>query len=409
MLTWWVACVGGTPEEGERIVVVTGTEDAGDAPGGGDDGDPDPSDDTGEPALGPWGWDPRARGAFLYEPGVVHEFWLELPEASIDALWADPYAPAWAEFTWEGETYAVSVHLKGRYSFRDLGGKAAFKVDFHEYDDAGSFHGVKRLTLNNMVQDGSMLAEHGSYYVSRAAGLPAPRHGYANVYVNGELYGLYGIVETPDEQFLDDHFADDDGNLYSGGYGGDVESGNARYFDLEEASPVVEPYTDLEALCETVAAVEDDAFWEALDQYFYRDEVLGMWAVEIVSGQDDGYLTWANNYLLYNDIGVNRWALLPWGTDQAFTAYLEIGNGYHGHLADRCVKHSTCKEPLRARVAEVVAAWEAADVPGYLAYVAGVIHEACEADPRAELSCERNQQELLDFVRVRATEVREDL
>lgn len=189
-----------------------------------------------------------ARGAFLYEPGVVHDFGLALSDESVAALTADPHSPVPATFTWQGESYAVSVHLKGHHSFRDLTAKAPFKIDFHEFDPLATFHGVRRLTLNNMIQDGSMLAESGAYRFFAEMGLPAPRHGFARVAVNGVPFGLYGIVETSDEQLLD-QFESDEGNLYAGGYGGDVLPGNATNFELEEAGDAAEPFVDLDALC----------------------------------------------------------------------------------------------------------------------------------------------------------------
>ena len=76
----------------------------------------------------------------------------------------------------------VEVKLKGHGSFRPLGEKAAFKVKFAKTD---RLLGLKSLTLNNMVQDPSMLHEALGYEVLRAAGVPAPRTGFAYVRVNG--------------------------------------------------------------------------------------------------------------------------------------------------------------------------------------------------------------------------------
>jgi spore coat protein CotH len=342
-----------------------------------------------------------AVGGFLYEPGVVHEFALDLPDESVAALAADPRTPVPATFAWQGETYAVSVHLKGAASFRDLTGKAAFKVDFHEYDPEATFHGVRRLTLNNMVQDGSMLREAGAYAFFAAMGLPAPRHGYARVTVGGEPYGLYGIVETPDEQFLD-RFESDEGNLYAGGYGGDVSRGNAENFELEEAGDAGEPWVDLEALCEAMDEPAD--LWGALGEHFDRDALLGLWAVEIVSGQTDGYLRWANNFLLYDDVGAGRWVMIPWGTDSALDG--DLTGEWRGDLADACRSDATCLDALRARVNDALAVWAEADIPGFLDDTAALLHDDCEADVRTEIPCRYTQDEVLDFAHGRADAVR---
>ena len=53
------------------------------------------------------------------------------------------------------------------------------------------FLGLKKLTLNNMVQDASMVHEGLAYRAFRAVGVPAPRTGYAFVRLNGSAYGVY--------------------------------------------------------------------------------------------------------------------------------------------------------------------------------------------------------------------------
>src|SRR5690242_3424377 len=81
--------------------------------------------------------------ASMYRPGVVNVIKLTLPEASYDALVADPegeYQPgtfsmaetdgtpaAIGEYS---EPIEVQIRLKGSGSFRPLGQKAAFKIKF---------------------------------------------------------------------------------------------------------------------------------------------------------------------------------------------------------------------------------------------------------------------------------------
>ena len=72
--------------------------------------------------------------------------------------------------------------------------KAAFKVKFAKTD---LLLGLKNLTLNNMAQDPSMVHEALGYEVLRAAGLPAPRTGFAYVRVNdARATALYLNLET---------------------------------------------------------------------------------------------------------------------------------------------------------------------------------------------------------------------
>src|SRR5213075_2682152 len=101
-------------------------------------------------------------------------------------------------------------------TFRALPGKASFKIDFNAFaaDPAQTFHGLHHMKLKNEIEDPSFVAERVAYLSFRNAGLPAPRQNSAQVYVNGEYYGVYGNVEVEDKAFLRRWFASDEGNLY---------------------------------------------------------------------------------------------------------------------------------------------------------------------------------------------------
>jgi hypothetical protein len=118
--------------------------------------------------------------ASLFDPTTVVEIDLDLPEASRDALASDPgeYVDATFSLTGPDGSYgplAIGARLKGSASFRPLSGKAAFKLKLGHTVKGQRILGLKTLTLNNMVQDPSMLHEALAYEVFRAAGAPATR------------------------------------------------------------------------------------------------------------------------------------------------------------------------------------------------------------------------------------------
>src|SRR4051812_48501486 len=94
--------------------------------------------------------------AWMFDPSVVVQIDLGLSEESIAALEADPYTYVPATFAMSyGEKHygpsAITLKLKGKQgSFRRLSGKAAFKLKF---PSGARPDGLKKLTLNNMVQD----------------------------------------------------------------------------------------------------------------------------------------------------------------------------------------------------------------------------------------------------------------
>ncbi len=126
---------------------------------------------------------------------------LDMPQESIDALELDPdeYVDATFSLATTGGSYGplqVGARLKGHGSFRTLEGKAAFKVKFNHSVPGQRFLGLKGLTLNNMVQDNSMLRELLTYQLARGAGVAAPRTGYA--YLQRERRGLRALPERGD-------------------------------------------------------------------------------------------------------------------------------------------------------------------------------------------------------------------
>jgi hypothetical protein len=63
-----------------------------------------------------------------------------------------------------------------RGSLRTLDQKAAFKIKFDEFIEGQTFLGLKKLTLNNMVEDPSMGPRGGGLRSVPGAGGPVTAH-----------------------------------------------------------------------------------------------------------------------------------------------------------------------------------------------------------------------------------------
>jgi spore coat protein CotH len=311
------------------------------------------------------------------------------------------------DVVWEGERWRdVALHLKGSWSYRDLSGKAAFKLDFGQFRDGQEFRGVRRLTLNNMVQDDSMLREHTYYWLCHELGIPAPRHGYARVYLNDELYGLYGVVETMDKQYVKQAWPEDPyGNLYEG-QGADVVDGDDHY-DVQVAGGVATPEDDVDALVDALA--DGDDFLAVIEEQFDAPALLAYLAMDAASGHTDGYVFRRNNYLLYHAPWTHRWYLSPWGVDQSFKRDTHVihGDAEHptsGRLAIDCVRDRACRDRYEQALLDVVDLWERVDAAGFVEAEWARIEGACEADPRREDPCDAS--DLVEFLLQRPTDVR---
>ncbi len=337
--------------------------------------------DSGEvPAdTGPIDTDPE--GDFLFADQIV-DLELELSAASLAALAEEPREDVPAGLIFAGERWEVALKLKGSRSFRDLSEKASFKIDVQEYDDEQRFFGIKRLTLNSMIQDPTMASERLSYRLHALVGAPAPRHGYARVRVNGELFGLYALVETMDEQLLERIFPGDaEGNLYEGGYGGDFAEGCAPLFTQQEGED--ESRADLSALIEELLAASPEALLPTLEARFDAEALFDLWAVELLTSNDDAYTTLGNNFLVYHAPAADRWTMLPWGADQAFAGEPGLP-ALQGALAVRCAADPACAAALDARVERAIGVWEAEGFADWAVSEADRIEADCRADPRSE-------------------------
>ncbi len=347
-----------------------------------------------------------ALSAFLWEEGAITDLALSIDGADMARLEADPDVDVPATLLHEGESWLVGVRLKGNMTRRGFSGKPSLKIDVHEFRPDQRFFGLRRLTLNNMVQDKSMLKEHVAYRLYRDLGVPAPRHGYVRLTVNDEPYGLYGLVESMDQQFIDGWWPDDDeGNLYEGGYGGDLLDGRDDDFELQEDGEIAAP-TDLVELIEALEAATPETMDETLAARFDLAPVLDAIAVDLVSGNWDAYARAANNFLLYHAPEADRWHLVPWGQDQAFTdRYVPVHAGWEGRILILCGRSAACTQRLYTHVEGVLAAW--VDLPAYAADVAATIAADCEGDPRAEIPC--SPDDVLGFLEERPAIVREEL
>ena len=203
-------------------------------------------------------------------------------------------------------------------SRRDLFDKTGFNIDFHEFVPEQRLHGLKKLTLNNGVQDNSLLHEHLAYEIFRRAGLPAPLTAHAHVTLNGIPFGLYVVKESVDGEFLDRNFGagNDQGNLYEGPCCRDFVA-YPEHVELKDEAREMRSRDDLVQLTQLIRDTPD-AEWEAVvGARLDLDNVITTYALEAVTDHFDNYFFNGNNYYLYHHPGSGKFVMLPHGMDQA--------------------------------------------------------------------------------------------
>jgi hypothetical protein len=347
--------------------------------------------------------------ATMYAPGTVDAIRLGLPPASIQKLEEEPegeYVEGTFSLATTGGTpqtigafsspVMVGVRLKGKYgSFRTLAQKAGFKIKFNfenaAHEKGKKYLGLKKMTLNNMVQDGSSIHERLAYEAFRSAGVPSPRTGYAYLEVNGEDFGLHLNIETPDDVALEKRFGPFD-HLYEGAYGSDVGPGGAGSFEIDEGDEA--DVSDLNALISAVNGTDPADFSDRVQSLADLVEMTRMWAVERYIGHWDGYTT-ENNYYLFSD-STGRFQMLPWGTDQTWDDHLSFDGG-GGVLFGKCLADASCAALYRKSLRQAQVALDG-DHLDSLASATAELLEPWEAEEQANSRHEYSLSEIAGSV-----------
>jgi len=140
----------------------------------------------------------------------------------------------------DGESYKnVGIRGKGNTSLSSVAAygnnRYSFKVEFDQYQTGLTYHGLDKLSLNNLIQDNTYMKDYFAYTLMNRMGVAAPLCSFVQINVNGEPWGLYLAVEGVEDAFLQRNYGKDHGELYkpdSMSFGGG--RGNGRDFDMDE-------------------------------------------------------------------------------------------------------------------------------------------------------------------------------
>lgn len=140
----------------------------------------------------------------------------------------------------DGEAFKnVGIRGKGNTSLSTVSSmdsdRYSFKVEFDQYDKNKSYHGLDKLSLNNVIQDNTYMKDYLTYQMMNEFDASAPLCSFAYITVSGEDWGLYLAVEGVEDSFLQRNFGNDYGNLYkpdSMSFGGG--RGNGKDFDIKD-------------------------------------------------------------------------------------------------------------------------------------------------------------------------------
>ncbi len=140
----------------------------------------------------------------------------------------------------DGEAYKnVGIRGKGNTSLSTVSSlgseRYSFKIEFDQYDSSITYHGLDKLSLNNLIQDTTMMKDYLTYTMMNEFGATAPLCSFVYITVNGEDWGLYLAVEGVEDSFLERNYGANYGELYkpdSMSFGGG--RGNGKDFSMDD-------------------------------------------------------------------------------------------------------------------------------------------------------------------------------
>lgn len=256
----------------------------------------------------------------------IHPDSLELILASGNEE-SDHEFPAVFTFTRGAFTETIdSVGFRLRGNTSRYSAKKSFKVSMNTFIRGQKFAGVEKINLNGEHNDPSIARALTCWHLFREAGVPAPRSGHVELYINDEYRGIYLNVEHIDEEFTRLRFGNNDGNMYKCLWPADLvwlgddpdlykyDNNGRRAYELKR-NEEQDDYSDLAHFIEILNLTEPGAFPEKLEPVFNVNIYLKNLAIEILSGHWDAYAYNKNNYYLYNNESTGKFEFIPYDPD----------------------------------------------------------------------------------------------
>jgi len=270
-------------------------------------------------------------GDSIFNMPYIHNLQITFPYSNFyDSLLytnvTDEYIPV--DINFNGEIYnQVGIKVKGNSSFNNPSQKKSFKLDFNKFVSGQDIHGLKKLNFNNSFKDPSFMREKLTNDFLIEHNLPAPRVTYCNIYMNGQLWGLYTLVEEIDDEFCRHWFDSNDGNLFKGDPHGTLQWKGSMNQTLYESdyelknNSTVDDWSDLISLINVINNTPDASLQDALEPKLKTSKFVKQWAAQNIFVSLDSYIGPGHNYYLYHDTVTDKFQWIAWDNNESFGTF----------------------------------------------------------------------------------------
>ncbi len=272
----------------------------------------------------------------VYTSEEIPKVYIIIDQDSLDDLyleenWYSNYEYG-ATFIFETETFSDTIPMIG---FRFRGNtsrdkiKKSFKVSFNTYVPGRKYYGLEKMNLNAETNDPAMMRSRLCWDLYRNLGVPAPRSNHVEVYINGEYYGLYLNTEHIDEEFCENRFGSQGGNLYKCSYPANLDylgpdpdaykvaPWDSRTYELK-TNTELDDYSDIAEFISFLNLSGSSDFTCQFYEYFNVYAYLKVAAIDVLTGNWDGYIYNQNNYYLYHNPTTSQFEYIPYDTDNTW-------------------------------------------------------------------------------------------
>ena len=247
---------------------------------------------------------------------------MEIAEKDWQAILAAPRAKEYYSVTTTLDDVAITdvgFRTRGNSSLRLWTQRGSerypFRLKFDKYVDNQRFLGLDELVLTNSVDDASFLRDYLGYEAFRQLGMTVPYVTFFDLYINGELRGLYVGIEAVDNRFLNRAFGGHKGNLYEAGIFATLTV-NMDLDSMEQKKGKDESKTDISELIRILRTMPTGQKGE-IESILDVDSVLRYMAANaVVHNWDDYAGIFAHNYYFYVEDGIFH--IIPWDMNEAF-------------------------------------------------------------------------------------------
>ena len=221
----------------------------------------------------------------------------------------------------------IGVRLRGNTSL--FAPKKSFKVDLNAFIPGQKYADLEKLNVNANQNDPSLLRAGLSWNILRRMGLAGSRTSHVRVELNGEYMGAYLNTEHMDEEFVEEYYDRDGGNFYKCLWPATLEYisqepddykfevNGRRAYELK-TNDEEDDYTDIAGFIDVLNNTPDDELPCALEREFTVADFLKVQALDVVSGNWDGYAGNKNNFYLYHNPQTGLFDYIPYDLDNTW-------------------------------------------------------------------------------------------